>query len=209
MALIKNTFAMIGFLTVLVVGLGGAWLFRDEIQTWVNDRNEVVMAEPSEELAAVAEEKIREVMEGEGGRETRLSEAELQSYVQYIGARRLPAGVNNPAVDIRDSTLALSAGLDLTTLAVGGDAVQNLRRVIGDSALVSGEVYPQITLPGIGRVEVLSLQAGMFPVPPMLIGTAIQQLGLRSEGAAVLVELPEEVLELRIENEELVLIRDR
>lgn len=209
MALIKNTFALIGLLTVLVVGLGGAWLFRDEIQTWVNSRNEVIMAEPSEELAAVAEEKIRELVEGEGGRETRLSEAELQSYVQYVFVRRLPAGVNNPAVDIRDSTLALSAGLDLTTLAAGGDAVQNLRRVIGDSALVSGEVYPRVTSPGTGRVEVLSLQAGLIPVPPMMIGVAIQQLGLRNEGAAVLVDLPEEVLELRIENEELVLIRDR
>ena len=209
MALIRNAFATIGFFTVLIVGLGGAWLFRDEIKTWVNSRNEVVMTEPSPELAAVAEEKLRELYDGEGGRETRLSEAELQSYVQYIAAPRLPAGVNNPAVDIRDSTLAMSAGLDLTVLDVGGDAVQNLRRVIGDSTLVSSEVYPRIVRPGEGRIQVLSLQAGLFPVPPMMIGMAIQQLGLRNDGAAVLLDLPEDVIELRIENEQVVLIRDR
>ena len=209
MALIKNAFATIGFFTVvLVLGLGG-WIFRDEIKNWVNERNEVVMTEPSPELAVLAEEKIREVLDGEGGRETRLTEAELQSYVRYRAAERLPAGVNNPAVDIQDSTLAVSAGLDLTVLDVGGDAVENLRRVIGDSALVSSELLPRVTGPGRGRVQILSLQAGMFPIPPMLIGTAIQQLGLPNEGAAVLLDLPLDVVELRIENEELVLIRDR
>lgn len=209
MALVRNAFATIGFLTVVtVLGLGG-WIFRDEIKNWVNDRNEVVMTEPSAELADVAADKIQAIFEGEGGRETRLTEAELQSYVQYHGARRLPAGVNNPAVDIQDSTLAVSAGLDLTVLDVGGDAVENLRRVIGDSALVSSEIYPRVTGPGRGRVEILSLTAGLFPIPPMLIGTAIQQLGLPNEGSALLLDFPEDVIELRIENEELVLVRDR
>lgn len=209
MALVKNAFATIGFFTVvLVVGLGG-WLFRDEIKTWVNERNEVVMTEPSPELAVVAAEKLRELFEGEGGRETRLTEAELQSYVQYRAAERLPAGVNNPAVDLQDSTLAVSAGLDLTLLEVAGDAVENLRRVIGDSALVSSELYPRVMAPGRGRVDVLSLQAGLLPVPPMLIGMAIQQLGFPNEGSALLLDLPTDVIELRIENQELVLIRDR
>ena len=209
MALVKNTFAAIGFFTVFaVVGLS-AWLFRDEITNWVNSRNEIVMTEPSPELAVVAEEKIQEVLDGEGGRETRLTEAELQSYVQYRSARRLPPGVNNPAVDIRDSTLAVSAGLDLTVLDVGGDAVENLRRVIGDSALVTSELLPSVSAPGRGRVQVLTLQAGVFPVPPMMIGMALQQTGFPTEGSAVLFDLPTDVLELRIEDETLILVRDR
>ena len=209
MALIKNAFATIGFFTVvLVLGLGG-WIFRDEIKTWVNEKNEVSMAEPSRELADVAAAKLQELLEGEGGRETRFTEAELQSYVQYYGVDRLPAGVDNPAVDIRDSTLAVSAALDLTRLEIEADAVENLRRVLGDSALVSSEIYPRVTSPGQGRLDIISLQAGLFPVPPMLIGTAIQQLGLPNEGAALLIDFPTDVIDLRIENEELVLVRDR
>jgi hypothetical protein len=210
MALVKNAFATIGFFTVLLVLGLGSWIFRDEIKTWVNEKNEVVMIEPSEELAVVAEEKIQAILDGEGPRETRLTEAELQSYLQYRSADRLPAGVNNLAVDIQDSTLAVSAGLDLTVLDIGGaDEVEMLRRVIGDSALVSSELYPRVTAPGRGRIDILSLQAGLFPIPPMLIGTVIQQMGLPNEGSALLLDLPADVIEIRIENEELVLIRDR
>jgi hypothetical protein len=209
MALVRNAFATIGFFTVvLVLGLGG-WIFRDEIKAWVNEKNEVVMAEPSPELADLAAAKIQALADGEGDRETRFTEAELQSYLQYHAVDRLPAGVNNPAIDIQDSTLAVSAGLDLTLLEVSGDAVDNLRRLIGDSALVASEVYPRVMSPGRGRVDILSLQAGLFPVPPMLIGMAIQQLGLPNEGPAVLLDLPIDVIELRIENQELVLVRDR
>lgn len=209
MALVKNTFAAIGFFTVFVIGGFSVWFFRDDITNWVNSRNEIVMTEPSPELAVLAEEKIQQVLDGEGDRETRLTEAELQSYVQYRSAQRLPAGVNNPAVDIRDSTLAVSAGLDLTVLDVGGDAVENLRRVIGDSALVTSELIPSVTAPGRGRIQVLSLQAGVIRVPAMMIGMALQQTGFPTEGSAVLFDLPTDVLELRIEDEVLVLVRDR
>jgi len=209
MALVKNFFAGIGFLTVLLLlGVSG-WIFRDDIEAWVNSRKEIVMSEPSPELAAVAEKKLQNVIEGEGGRETRFTEAELQSYVQYRAIDRLPAGVNNPAVDIQDSTLAVSAGLDLRVLEVGGEAVENLRRVLGDSALISSELYPSVVGPGQGRVDVLKLQAGLFPVPPMLIGTAIRQMGWPADGAAVLFDIPADVVDLRIENDEVVLVRDR
>jgi len=209
MALVKNFFAGIGVLTVLLLLAGSGWIFRDDIEAWVNSRKEIVMSEPSPELAAVAEKKIQEVIDGEGGRDTRLSEAELQSYLQYRAAERLPAGVNHPAVDIQDSTLAVSAGLDFTVLEVGGDAVENLRRVLGDSALISSELFPSVVGPGKGRVDVLSLQAGLFPVPPMLIGTAIKQMGWPADGSAVLFDIPLDVVGFRIENEELVLVRDR
>lgn len=209
MALIRNMFAGIGCLTVGVVLALAGWFYRDEIREWVDSRNEIVMSEPSPELAMRAEEKIEDVIDGEGDRETRLSEVELQSYVQYRLVDRLPPGVYEPAVDVRDSTIAVSARLDLRRLELAGSAVENLRRMIGDSALVTSEVYPTIERPGRGRAEILSLQAGMFPVPPMLIGMGIQRLGLENQGNAVLVTLPEDVLELRVENGDLVLVRDR
>lgn len=208
MALIRNMFAGIGCLTVLLVLAVAAWFYRDEIREWVDGRNEIVMSEPSPELAVRAEEKIQAVIDGEGDRETRLTELELQSYVQYRLVDRLPPGVYDPAVDLRDSTIAVSARLDLRRLEIEGSAADNLRRVIGDSALVTSEVYPTIDGPGRGRATILSLQAGMLPVPPMLIGMGIQQLGLENQGNAVLLTLPEDVIGFRVENEEVILIRD-
>lgn len=209
MALVRNFFALIGFLVVLVVLAGAGWFFREDIQAWMNSRNEIVMTEPSPELAEVARDKLQAILDGEVGGESRLTEAELQSYVRYIAAERLPPGVNNPALEIRDSTLAISAGLDLRVLQVPGadDAIQNLRRALGDSALVTTELLPAVTRPGQGRVQVMSLQAGMIPVPPMLIGMAIGQLGLPTEGSSVLFAIPADVTELRVENDEVVLVR--
>lgn len=209
MALVKNFFAGIGFVTLLLVMGVSAWIFRDDIEAWVNRRNEIVMSEPSPRLAIVAEEKIQQVLDGEGARETRLSEAEIQSYLQYRAVDLLPAGVNNLAIDIRDSTISVSAGLDFTVLDIGDGAVENVRRVMGDSALITSELFPSVVGPGRGRVEVLSLQAGLIPVPPMLIGMAIQQLGWPTDGQAVLFDIPLDVVEFRIENEEIVLVRDR
>ena len=209
MALVKNFFAGIGFVTLLLVLGVSAWIFRDDIEAWVNSRNEIVMSEPSPQLAIVAEEKIQQVIDGEGARETRLSEAEIQSYLQFRAVERLPAGVNNLAVDIGDSTISVSAGLDFTVLDIGDGAVENVRRVMGDSALITSELFPSVVGPGQGRVEVLSLQAGLIPVPPMLIGMAIQQMGWPTDGQAVLFDIPLDVVELRIENEEIVLVRDR
>ncbi len=209
MALIRNMFAGIGCLTVAVVLALAAWFYRDEIVEWIDSRHQIVMSEPSPELAMRAEEKIQDLLDGKGDRETRFSEVELQSYVQYRLVDRLPPGVYEPALDLKDSTIAVSARLDLSRLRLEGAAAENLRRMIGDSALVTGEVYPSIASPGHGRVEVLSLQAGVFPVPPLLIGTGIQQLGLPTQGRAVLFDLPEGVTGFRVENEEVVLIRDR
>jgi len=208
MALIRNMFAGIGCLTVFLVLAIAAWFYRDEIREWVDTRNEIVMSEPSPELAIRAEEKIQDVIDGEGDRETRLTEVELQSYVQYRLVERLPPGVYEPAVDVRDSTIAVSARLDLRRLELAGSAAENLRRMIGDSALVTGEIYPTLEGPGRGRAEILSLQAGMFPVPPMLIGMGIQQLGLENQGNAVLITLPEDVIGFRVEDEEVILVRD-
>ncbi len=211
MAIVRNFFAGIGCLTVLAaLGVVG-WFYRADIEDWVRARRggDIVMVAPSPELAAKVEETFRELAEGRGDRETRLTETELQSYVQYRLVDRLPAGVERPAVDLRDSTVAFSAMLDFRRLQVEGTAVEGLRRMMGDSAQVSGEVYPTMTAPGRGRVHIVSLQAGLFPVPPMLIGTAAQGLGLQTEGQAVLLDVPEDVIEVRVENEEIVLIRDR
>lgn len=210
MALIRNLFAGIGCLTVLLVLAVAGWMYREEIADWLETRNEIVMAaEPSEELAARTEEKLAAIADGTAEGELRLSEVELQSYVLYRLAPRFPDGVSDPVVDVRDSTIAMSAALDMRRLATGSNAAEGLRRFIGDSARVTTELYPTVEEVGRAKLQVLSLQAGVFPVPPLLIGTVLREVGLPNDGArAILVPIPEDVGSVRIENEHVILVRN-
>jgi hypothetical protein len=210
MAIVRNFLAAIGCLTVLLVLLVAGWLYREEIAEWLRSRNEIVMTEPSAQLAEQAEEKLEAIVDGTGPDVIRLSEMELQSYIQYYLMDRLPAGVYDPAVDLRDSTVALSADLRLDELS--GDGLDAVRRIIGDSARVMTELYPTVAAPGEGRVTVLSLQAGLVPVPTMFIPAVLKetlpQFGLSSNGSnKVPIPIPEDVQAIRIGNEEIVLIR--
>jgi hypothetical protein len=207
--MIRDFFAWIGCLTFVVVLVVAGWLYREDIQAWLTQGDEIVMSEPSAELAMRAEEKLDAISDGTARGEVRLSEMELQSYVQFRLAEQLPAGVTNPAVDLRDSTVAVSASLDLTRLEVAGDEVAMLRRIMGDSATVQTELYATVGAPGEGRIDVLSLQAGVFPLPPMLIGRVLEGVGLRSEGRTAILEIPADVESIRVENEEIVLVRQR
>ena len=62
---------------------------------------------------------------------------------------------------------------------------------------------------GEGRLHLVSLQAGILPVPPMMIPMAAQQLGLRADGRTVLFDIPGTVVDVRVENEEVILLMDR
>ena len=168
------------------------------------------MAEPSEELATNVEDTLRELMAGEGNSEIRLTETALQSYLQYrIGAQFSPA-LDDLAIDLTDSTLLITGMLDLTQLVLQGGVSENLRRVMGDSAKISGEVMPEISAPGRAQLKIISLQAGVFPVPPFLIATALQAAaGIESDGSAVVLTIPDNVLDIRVEDEGIVLIQDR
>lgn len=207
--MIRNFFAWIGCLTFLVVLVLTGWLFREDIQAWLTRGEEILMAEPSAELAISAEEKFEAIAEGRVGGEVRFTEMELQSYVQYRLAERLPPGVSDPAVDLRDSTVAMTAALDFTRLQVAPDAVEMLRRMMGDSATVQTELYPTVGAPGEGRIEILSLQAGVVPVPPMFIGMVLEGVGIRAEGRTAILTIPDDVESIRVRNEEIVLVRGR
>lgn len=206
--MIRNFFAWIGVLTFFVILVLAGWFFREDIQAWLTQGDQIVMSEPSADLAIRAEEKFEAIAHGTARGEVRLTEMELQSYVQFRLAEQLPAGVTNPAVDILDSTVAVSAALDFTRLEVAGDAVELLRRMIGDSATIRTELYPTVGAPGEGRIEVLSLQAGV-PVPPIFIGKVLEGVGLQADGRTAILEIPDDVESIRVQNEEIVLVRRR
>ena len=127
--------------------------------------------------------------------------------MQYRVAGKLPDGIYNPAIDLRDSTMALSAELDFQRLAASSSAAEGLQRFMGDSARVITELYPTIAAPGEASITVLSLQAGLVPVPPMFIPMVLDQVlesfDLESGGGRVVsFPIPEDVRVIRIENEE-------
>ncbi|WP_419166921.1 hypothetical protein [Candidatus Palauibacter sp.] len=211
MGIFRRLFTGLGFLVFLLALLVTGWILREDIERWLAnvDGEDIAMPEPSPEAAARVETVLRELASGGGGAETRFTEMELQSYVEYSLAPRLPAGIGAPAIELRDSTVALSAQVDFTRLTIAGDAAASLGRMFGDSAVVAAEVFPEVGEVGEGRIHLVSLQAGVIPVPPLLLGMAGQQLGLRMNGQALLFDIPAAVADVRVENEEIILLLHR
>lgn len=215
MGIFRKLFKGLGFLIFLLILLIVGWIFRGDIEAWLSNAgaDEIVISESTPEFgpeaAAQVETALEELASGGGAAETRFSETDLQSYVRYELMPRLPAGVGEPAVELRDSTVAFSVMLNFTQLPIEADMAASLARTLGDSARVAGEVLPQVTEGGEGGLHVVSLQAGILPVPPMMLGVAVQQLGLRADGRTVLFDIPETVVDVRVENEEIVLLMNR
>ena len=199
------------FLVLLAVLLVVGWIFREDIEAWVANLggDDIAMNEPSSEAAARLDARLRALASGAGGSEARFTEIELQSYVEYRVAPQLPDGVQAPAIELRDSTVAFSAKVDFTRLAVAGEAATTLGRMFGDSALVVAEVVPEVGAAGEGRLRIASLHAGVIPVPTLLLGMAGRQLGLRMEGRTVLFGIPAAIADVRVEADGIVLVANR
>ena len=215
MGIFRRLFTGLGFLTFLLILLLAGWIFREDIEAWLANvgADEIVVVETTPEFgpeaAADVDAALEELAAGGGAAETRFTETELQSYVRYELTPRLPAGVGEPAVELRDSTVAFSVMLDFARLPIDADQAASLARLLGDSARVAGEVFPQVGESGEGRLHLVSIQAGVIPVPPLMLGVAAQQLGLRADGRTVLFDIPETVVDVRVENEEIVLLVNR
>ena len=211
MRTIRSCLAGVGCLTLLALGGGAAWMYWPEIQEWWSGRSATVVfeVEPSEELAAAAEARLRSMFEEGGPVEARFTEAEVQSLVLYRVAPTLPAGVSEPLATLQDSTVEVSALLDLEQLAasIDSEAAGRLQEFIGDTARVTARLHPLVAGPARGELSILRLQAGLFPVPPLLIPGMITQLGFSTAPGnprAMAVEIPPEIKNVTVEAEELV-----
>ena len=216
MRTIRSCLAGLGCLTLLALGGVAAWFYVPEVQEWWSgfSSSPVMEVQPSEEVAAAAEEKLLAAIEAEGSREVRLSETEVQSLVLFRAAPRLPSGVSEPLATLQDSTAEISALLDLEQLAesLGSDAAMRLQEFIGDTARVTAHLYPRVAAPTQGELSILRLQAGLFPVPPLLIPGMITQLGFSTapgKPTTMAVQIPPEVREVTISADTLtVLLED-
>jgi hypothetical protein len=198
---LKNCLARIGCLTVLVGMVAGAWLYRGEISDWwsrLERRTEI--SEPSESLAAEAASKIESLSTRSAPQLVRLDEAELQSLLTFRIARTLPEGVEAPVVEVRDSTLVLSAEIDLDAFA-DESTVAALESLLGDSTHVTVELEPDVLRAGVGLVSVRGLRAGALPVPSLMVPMLLQQIeipGADVTGSTILFALPEKMNRMKV-----------
>lgn len=167
----------------------GAWTQREHFPAWrewssglfQRTELEAPAGEPTEELARRAEQKLASLTSGGTVTTVHFSRVEVQSYVDYRLAPDLPPGITDPVVTIGDSTLAVRVQVELDALGQTGSA-DALRKLLGDSASVEAEFEPEIAAPGVGQVEVLSLRAGAFPIPPLAIPMVLREAGLNTAG---------------------------
>lgn len=205
--MIKNCLARIGCLTLIVVVVGGGWFFRDDIAGWWRQLEITSASQPSEDLAERATSKLEAMASSDGARRLDLSQAEIQSLLTYRAGPMLPAGISEPVVELRDSTLLLSARVDPRGLE-GLASPEVVERLFSDSAKVVVELMPGVVAPGVARVEIVTLQAGSIVVPSMMVPwilESIEMQGVETTGVMLLLPTPGQVTHFEVAGGKLVL----
>lgn len=191
----RSCLARIGCLTLLVLGAGAAWMWRDTIAAWWESRSVAAApgaASPSPELAERASRKLEAFVQGRGPDRVEFDGPELQSLVLYRMKDSLPAGLTDPRVALGDSTIEASGALQVERL-MDGKAPDAMRSLLGDSARASAEVVPEMAGPGILLLNLRHVTAGGLPIPSMMVPWLLEQVGLprvADRPAAVAVRVP-------------------
>jgi len=205
--MIRNCLARIGCLTLILVLIGGGWWFRGDIAGWWRRLEITAASEPSEDLARRAALKLEDMASPGGPRDLELSQAEIQSLLTYRAEPLLPEGISEPIVEIRDSTVLLSARVDPRGLQ-GLASPEVVERLFSDSAKVVVELWPGVVAPGVARVEVVTLQAGSIVVPSMMVPwilDSIEMPGIETTGVTLLLPTPGRVARFEVDAGVLVL----
>lgn len=205
--MIKNCLARVGCLALILVVVAGGWLFRDDLAGWWRRLEITSASQPSEDLAERATQKLEAVTARDGMRRLELSQAEIQSLLTYRAGPLLPAGITEPVVELRDSTVLLSARVDPRGLE-GLASPEVVERLFSDSAKVVVELWPGVLTPGVARVEILTLQAGSIVVPSMMVPWILESIempGVETTGVTLLLPTPGRVADFEVESGKLVL----
>ena len=205
--MIKNCLARVGCLSLILVVVAGGWLFRDDIAGWWRQLEITSASQPSEDLAQRASVKVEALAERDGARTLELNQAEIQSLLTYRAEPRLPAGISEPVVELRDSTVLFSARVDPRGLE-GLASPEVVERLFSDSAQVVVELRPGVVAPGIARVEVVTLQAGSIVVPSLMVPWILESIEMpdvETTGVMLLLPTPGRVARFEVEAGKLVL----
>lgn len=198
----------VGCAVLLALLVAGAWMARDSIGDWMGRLELRTSGEPSERLAGRAEDRLNRIARDGLGDEVRFSEVELQSLLTYRSGPALPAGIEDPQVDVQDTIVVLSARLRPDSLD-GFSAPDALRSTMGDTTRVIAGLVPSRGGPGEASLRVQSLQIGAFVVPPFMLPAVVRSLeqqGVRVRNGAIVVPLLPGVDEVRIDGDDIVLV---
>lgn len=205
--MIKNCLARIGCLALILVVVAGGWFFRDDVAGWLRRLEITSASQPSEDLAERATSKLEAMVSSDGPRRLDLSQAEIQSLLTYRAEPALPAGISEPVVELRDSTLLLSARVDPRGLE-GLASPEVVERLFSDSAKVVVELLPGVVAPGVAQVEVVTLQAGSIVVPSMMVPWILESIdmqGVETTGVMLLLPTPGRAIHFEVAAGKLVL----
>jgi hypothetical protein len=205
--MIKNCLARIGCLALILIVVAGGWFFREDVTGWLSRLEITSASQPSEDLAERAATKLEALTARDGARKLELSQAEIQSLLTYRAAPVLPGGISDPVVELRDSTVLLSARVDPRELE-GLASPEVVERLFSDSARVVVELSPGVVAPGVARVEIVTLQAGSWLVPSMMVPWILESIdmqGIETTGVMLLLPTPGRVAQFKIDADKLVL----
>ena len=197
----------VGCFLILLVLLGGGWLARGTIADWLGGVEFGVGSVPSERLARSAEDKVDRLLRDGLNGPVRFSEVEFQSLLSYRASPWLPAGIEDPRVDVQDSVIIVSVLVRPAELR-DVSAPDALRTMLADSSRVIAVLLPSVDQPGRLTVSVQSLQIGGFVVPAFMIPMIVEGLaseGFQASSGAILAPLPGEVGVVRIEGDDVVI----
>jgi hypothetical protein len=206
---IKSCLSRVGCLALIILVLATGWVFRNDISGWWNRLEISASSEPSEKLARDAGRKLQELADGRSGGRLVLSQAELQSLLTFRIMPLVAEGISDPVVEVRDSSVILSAQLH-PELLEGLASKEILRQFLSDSTRVTTELMTEVFTPGVAAVRVAGLQAGSIAVPslmvPWILGT-LEIPGVESTGSILLVPIPPQVTRIEVTPGELILTR--
>lgn len=197
-------------LVVLVVLLGGAWLFRDRLLTMLPGFGPAAEdgEQPTLALAEAAGEKLDALRTGAESR-TALSAIELESLLLFRYRGVLPGFMDSTQIDLVQDQLQLRARVPVDKLPTV-EGLAEAAAFLPDTAelTVTGRLLPLES----GRVAfaVDQVSAARFPLPSRLVPGALSRLGRVDEPGlppdAMALPLPSGVTSAYIRRDSLVLI---
>lgn len=206
--------SVITLLALMVIGLA-AWIERDRIrEIWhdVRGTTPAATAPPvsivTPEIAESAQRKLTALSEGDASR-VALSEAELQSLMEYRYQQLLPGFIDSARVELAGDRLRLRVRIPAERLPVY-DELGEAAELLPDTTDVS--VRGQLLPLDDDRVAyaIDDVRAGPVPLPRRIVPGALERLGRRDEPGlprdAVALPLPPGVAGAYVRSDSLVLI---
>jgi hypothetical protein len=171
---------IVALVIILAIGVG-VFLYRERLRTAWHDLRGTSphAAEPSPEMADLAERKLEELRDGTRSYAA-LSAVELESLLRYRYPGVLPGFLDSPSVELNGERMRLRARVPVDKLP-DVEGLGPAAAFLPDTTelTVSGRLLP--LQPGRVAFAIDDVSAQRFPLPRRLVPGALQRLGRRDE----------------------------